>query len=83
MLLSTQAQRDAKNQKQARWRFFDYYAAIFADVNKIMEKKVDNRRAPKTQSSEKSVSEQVPNVKPNVKGKTLSLCVPCVTPSLS
>ena len=51
MLLSTQAQRDAKNQKQARWRFFDYYAAIFADVNKIKEKKVDNRRAPKTQSS--------------------------------
>jgi hypothetical protein len=36
MLLSTQAQRDAKNQKQAQWRFFDYYAAIFADVNKII-----------------------------------------------
>ncbi len=70
MLLSTQAQRDAKNQKQARWRFFDYYAAIFADVNKIKEKKVDNRRAPKTQSSEKSISKFQSKVKDKVKGIT-------------
>ncbi len=83
MLLSTQAQRDAKNQKQARWRFFDYYAAIFADVNKIMEKKVDNRRAPKTQSSSESIAKSGWHVKTKVKGITLSLCVPCVIPSLS
>lgn len=72
MLLFTQAQRDVKSQKQARWRFFDYFAAVFADVNKIMEKKANNRRAPKTQSSSESIAKPVLNVKTNVKGITKS-----------